>query len=100
MKYLHRSVIGIFSSAPNHFCAEILPPQHAAVVGPADDHGPRAPVFKRRRMSAQDPFAEPRFADEQSAQLIGRDDQRSFRPLTEGRDFRGASLLDKFSIWG
>jgi hypothetical protein len=22
-----------------------LPPQHAAVVGPADDHGPRAPVF-------------------------------------------------------
>jgi hypothetical protein len=30
---------------------------------------------------AQDPFAEPGFADEQSAQLIGRDDQRPFRLL-------------------
>jgi len=42
-------MLGIFSSIGGATALTIsaqksVPPQHAAVVGPADDHGPRAPV--------------------------------------------------------
>jgi hypothetical protein len=86
MQYLHRSAIGIFSPIGGAFAQPFLrrnpcrrsPPQLSA----------RPTITGRARPSptaqdepAQDPFAEPRFADEQSAQLILRDNQRSFRPL-------------------